>query len=66
MILIRVDVRQLELQFEMFPTEAVIGVARDMDKRYYSAKITSTDHLGKLSLNSSNTLLKRSEDGGRC
>ena len=34
MILIRVDVRQLELQFEMFPVEAVIGVACDMDKRY--------------------------------
>ena len=31
---LRVDVMQLSLQFELFPAEAVIGVARDLDKRY--------------------------------
>ena len=25
---------QLDRQFDMFPVEAVIGVAHDMDKRY--------------------------------
>ena len=47
MILLRVDVRQLDLQFEKFPAEAVIAVARDMDKRYYSTIVTSTYHLEK-------------------
>ena len=32
--ILRVDLMQLDLQFDMFPKEAVIGVARDMDKRY--------------------------------
>ena len=31
---LRVDIRQLSRQFEMFPAEAVVGVARDLDKRY--------------------------------
>ena len=27
---------QLDRQFDMFPVETVIGVAHDMDKRYYN------------------------------
>ena len=40
----RVDPMQLFLQFEMFSAEAVIGVARDLDKRY-----TCINCLGKIS-----------------
>ena len=32
-IFIRVDVKELHNQFKMFPADAVIGVARDLDKR---------------------------------
>ena len=30
---LRVDVKELHNQFKMFPANAVIGVARDLDKR---------------------------------
>ena len=30
---LRVDVKELHNQFKMFPADAVIGVARDLDKR---------------------------------